>query len=466
MIQNLAACGIQVIPTYAPASWWFGDTTGLARRDFELGAFAWVGQVEPAGRTLYACDQVPLPSNNWEGQNYMGWCNEKADTGIKNAVNTLIKDERVKWFTDVQAAYTEDVPAIPLFNRTETYAAVADLEGFAPTEGEEYFTWNVGEWARPGQDTIVLGFTQEPATLYWVEDAAVTHNVLVMLGANTKRNTTLNWDFQPYQMADLPTIESGKTVNADVEVKAGDKVLDASGTLVELAAGMSVINAAGETVEFTGDPIMMKQMTVNFEFRPDLKWPDGEPLKQADLELSWAVKCDPEGGATSFTWCDQTASVAFTDTVFTRTAVPGEQDPLYMHLTDFPIFPAHRVTADGRTLADIPAKEYLTLPETTETPWGFGPYMITEWVKGEKMVLEAHPYWFGGTPKSPNMVITVVSAENAEAQLLAGQVDTLDSTTLAGVTETLDAAADEGKIIIVVNAGGTWEHIDFNMFLK
>ena len=61
--------------------------------------------------------------------------------------------------------YTEDVPAIPLFNRTETYASVAGMEGFAPTEGEEYFTYNVGEWAIPGSDTVVLGFTQEPATL-------------------------------------------------------------------------------------------------------------------------------------------------------------------------------------------------------------------------------------------------------------------------------------------------------------
>jgi ABC-type transport system substrate-binding protein len=464
--QQMANCGIQVLRLHAPASWWFGDTTGLARRDFELGAYAWVGQVDPGGRTLWACDQIPTPSNGWTGQNYMGWCNPKADTGIKNAVNTLIQDERVKWYTDLQAAYTEDVPAIPLFNRTETYAAVAGMEGFAPTEGEEYFTWNVGDWAIPGSDTVVLGFTQEPATLYWVEDAAVAHNVLVMLGANTKQNTTLNWNFQPYHMASLPTIESGESTNADVEVKAGDKVLDADGNLVELAAGMKVINAAGETVEFTGDPVMMKQLTVNFTFRDDLKWPDGEPLKQEDLELSWKIKCDKEGGATSFTTCDQTASTAFDGLVFTRTAVPGEQDPLYFHLTDFPVFPAHRVTSDGRTLGEIPAKEYLTLPETTETPWGFGPYMVKEWVKGEKIVLEAHPYWFGGTPKSPNMVISIVTPENAEAQLLGGQVDTLDSTTLAGVTETLDAAAKEGKIVLIVNAGATWEHIDMNMFLK
>jgi peptide/nickel transport system substrate-binding protein len=465
--QQMANCGIQIVRLHAPASWWFGDTTGLARRDFEIGAYAWVGQVDPSGRTLWACDQIPLPENGWTGQNYMGWCNPKADTGIKNATNTLIQDERKKWYTDVQAAYTEDVPAIPLFNRTETFAANAKLEGFAPTEGEEYYSYNAGDWVLPGSDTVIVGYTQEPATLYWVEDAAVAHQVLTLLGANSsKHQTTLNWDFQPYHLVENPTLESGKATNAEVEVKAGDKVMDADGTLVELAAGMKVINAAGETVEFTGDPIMMKQMTVNFEFRPDLKWPDGEALKQEDLELGWKVKCDKESGATTFTFCDQTASTSFNGLVFTRTGVPGEQDPLYFHLTDFPIFPAHRVLADGRKLGDVAPKEMLTLPETTETPWGFGPYMVKEWVKGEKIVLEAHPYWYGGTPKSPNLVVSIITPENAEAQLLGGQVDILDSTTLTGVTETLDAASKEGKVTLVVNPSATWEHADFNMFLK
>ncbi len=48
----MADCGIQILRLHAPASWWFGDTTGLARRDFELGAYAWVGQVDPGGQTL------------------------------------------------------------------------------------------------------------------------------------------------------------------------------------------------------------------------------------------------------------------------------------------------------------------------------------------------------------------------------------------------------------------------------
>src|SRR3972149_6647638 len=65
MEQNLADCGIQMVRLHAPGSWWFGDTTGLARRDYEMGAFAWVGQSDPGGQTLHACDQIPFPENGW-----------------------------------------------------------------------------------------------------------------------------------------------------------------------------------------------------------------------------------------------------------------------------------------------------------------------------------------------------------------------------------------------------------------
>ena len=142
MIQNLADCGIQIIPTYAPASWWFGDTTGLARRDFELGAFAWVGQADPGGRTLYACDQIPLPSNNWEGQNYMGWCNETASDAIVKANNTLIRDDRIAAYNTVQQEFAKDVVSIPVFQRAEAEAWSANLDGIR-ADPTEYATTNL-----------------------------------------------------------------------------------------------------------------------------------------------------------------------------------------------------------------------------------------------------------------------------------------------------------------------------------
>lgn len=469
--KQMANCGIRILRFHVPASWWFGDTTGLSRRDFELGAFAWVGEADPGGQTLWACDQIPLPSNGWVGQNYMGWCNEKASSAIKLANNSLLQDERKAAYTIVQQEYTKDVPAIPLFNRTDTYAYSPTLVNFEPKPGYAYYMYNAHLWEKPGSDTIVLGFTQEPATLYTLVESAfvaVAANYFIADGFATSNDYTWEAKLQD----GLSTLESGLAVNNDVEVKAGDKVVDAAGEIVELANGVKVKDASGNEVEFNGTPVKMKQMVVTYKFIPGITWSDGKPLVKADFELGYKTACDRENGATSFITCDRTQSITFdSDTAYTVTWLPGVQDGSSYFLAPYGASPSHQVIESegpykGKTLAEVPAKDWPTLPEIAEKPLGFGPYVLKEWVKGEKMVFEANPYYVLGAPKTPNIVISFITAENAEAQLIAGGVDILDSTTLVGVTETLSKAAQEGKITLLVNPSATWEHIDFSLFIK
>lgn len=457
-IQQMADCGINVVATYAPASWWFGDTTGLARRDFEMGAFAWVGEADPGGQTLYACDQIPTPATGWEGQNYMGWCNEAASAAIKNANNTLVQDDRIGFYRDFQAEFTKDIPSIPLFNRTETLATTAGMTGFAPTPGEPYYTYNVYDWELPGSDTIVMGFPQEPASLFvLVEDAYVANVAYTLIRPNLE--TSLNYEFQAALIKELPTIESGLTSNNDVEVAEGAKVVDANGDVVDLAAGVTVINAAGETVEYTGGPITMKQLVSNFELIDGLTWEDGTPVSQADLELGYSIDCNPESGATSFILCDKTQEVTFDGTSWTYTWLPGNQDPLYFNSGLLSLYPAH-------VLGDVPAAEWATNPLVAESPLAYGPYKIVEWVKGERMVFEANEFWAGPPVKTPNIVIQIITPESQEALLLGGEIDTLGSEAIVSPSETLAAAATEGKITLHVGPSATWEHIDLSLFIR
>jgi len=465
---QMANCGIRILRLHVPAPWWFGDTTGLSRRDFELGAYAWTGQADPGGQTLYACDQIPLPENAWVGQNYMGWCNEVADRAIKAANNTLIKEERIAEYTTFQQQFTQDLPSLPLFNRTDTYAINPQLVGFEPRPGQAFVSYNAHEWEIPGRDTIVFGYTQEPASMFTLVESGKTVGIASGMVQGFAW-TSLDYDFAPSMLKQLPTLENGLAQNVDVEVKEGDKVLDATGKEVELTAGVKVKNAAGEIVEFTGQPITMKQLVTRFEFHENLTWSDGTPVSQADYELKWKIDCDKTSGATSFITCDRTAKLEFFDNGYVQTAIPGAQSPIYFTNLDNngqpDIYPAHLVLSDGRKLADVPAAEWATLPEIAEKPLGAGPYMVKEWVKGEKMVLEANPYFYLGAPKTKTIVLSFITAENAEPQLIGGQVDILDDSTLAGVTETLNNAANEGQIRLIVDASATWEHIDFNLFL-
>jgi ABC-type transport system substrate-binding protein len=120
----------------------------------------------------------------------------------------------------------------------------------------------------------------------------------------------------------------------------------------------------------------------------------------------------------------------------------------------------------GKTLAEVPAKDWLTLPEIAEKPIGIGPYMIESWEKGQQINYVANPYWVGPAVKTPKLVIRFVTAENAEAQLLSGEVDLLGSETLAGLTESLVKAEAEGTVKNYVVSGATWEHIDINMWIR
>lgn len=466
-IQQMAACGIQIIPTYAPGAWWFGSSTGLRRRDFELGAYAWVGETDPGGQTLYSCNQIPLPSNNWNGQNYMGWCNETASAAINAANNTLDREERIRQYAIFQQEFTKDMVSLPVFNRTEAAAAANRVQGFAPNP-TEYYTANIEEWTVTDGDTVVLGFTQEPASLWGtIESSAVQQTAAYLLTALA--NTTYDYDYQAKNLTELPTIESGGATNTEVEVNAGDMVWTTAGEAVELADGVEVINSAGETVTFDGSAITMNQLAVTFEYVDGITWEDGEPLKQADFELAYSIDCDPESGAVSLTLCESIEGVEFaSDTSYTITYHPGAQWPEYF-VQALGAYPSHQVLADGRTLADVPAAEWATLPEIVEDPLSNGPYVLDSWEKGQSMTFTANPNYVGGAPAVQTVVIKFIADTNqAVAQLLTGEVDVLGTETLgagAEVQTVLDAAA-AGDVQAFTIASPTWEHIDFNLFVE
>ena len=465
-------CGITISRTHAPASWWFGDTTGLARRDYELGAFAWVGSADPGGISLYACNQIPLPSNNWEGQNGMGWCNETASKAVIAANNTLDRAERIKQYAIVQQEFSKDMVSLPLFNRVEAAAANKKLMNFKPNPTETY-TYNIEEWELPGKDTAVLGFTQEPASLYTlVESAAVATTAAGLLSA--KMVTSLDYDYQAVGFTKLPKLGDGAT-NADVDVKAGDMVWNTSGEAVALAADVEVTDAAGVTAKWDGSsPLKLKQLTVSFEMKPGMKWQDGSPVTKADYELGQKTTCDKESGATSFTFCESVQTFTQeSDTKQTLVFLPGVQWPTF-YTGGFGAAPSKQpIESDGpykgKTLADVPAKDWPTLPEVAEKPWSNGPYKITGWEKGQKMTFEANENYYGTAPKIKKIVIQFYADTNAAvAALLTGNVDVLGTETLgagAEVQTVVDAAA-KGKVQVVTLASPTWEHIDFNMFVK
>ncbi|MFZ5809701.1 MAG: ABC transporter substrate-binding protein [Chloroflexota bacterium] len=464
-------CGIEILRLHAPGSWWFGSSTGLRRRDFELGAFAWVGETDPKGQTLYACNQIPTPENGWAGQNYMGWCNQVASDAINAANNSLIREERIAAYKTFQIEFAKDMVSLPVFQRAEGNAATKALVNFKPS-ATEYYSWNSYEWERTdGGDTLVLALSQEPATMWTLIESAAVQRVVAWLVAE-QAYSQVDYDFQP-RLAELSTVESGLAVNNDVEVKEGDPVVDYAGTptdaegnLLTLTPGLKIKTADGQEVEYSGGTVKMKQLVVTYKWQPNLKWSDGEPVKKADFELAYKIDCDPAAGAVDYSTCQSIQSVDFTsDNEYVVTFKPGYQNSLYF-LPPIGIYPSHQVLSDGRKLADVPVTEWGALPEIAETPLGVGPYILKSWEKGVKMELEENPYYWKGPLKIKKIIVVFIpDTQQAVAQLLTGDVDVIGSETLGAGPEVQTVLDNQDKLQVLIEASATWEHIDFNLWL-
>ncbi len=456
-----------------PGSWWFGSSTGLRHRDFELGAYAWVGETDPKGQTLYACNQIPLPDNGWAGQNYMGWCNQTASDAINAANNSLIREERIAQYKTFQIEFAKDMVSLPVFQRAEGNAAVKAMENFKPGP-TEYYSWNSYEWGRTdGGDTLVLALSQEPSSMYTVVESAAVQRVVNWLVAE-QAYSQVDYDFQP-RLAELSTVESGLAVNNEVDVKEGDPVVDFSGTptdadgnLLTLVPGLKVAAADGSVVEFASGTVKMKQLVVTYKWQPNLTWSDGTPVSKADFELGYKNDCDPASGAVDYSICQSIQSVDFTsDNEYVVTYKPGYQAALYF-LPPIGIYPSHQVLSDGRKLADVPTTEWASLPEIAELPLGVGPYVLKSWEKGVKMVLEVNPYYWKGadTLKIKNITVVFIQDTNqAVAQLLTGDVDVIGSETLGAGPEVQTVLDNQDKLQVLIEPSATWEHIDMNLFV-
>ena len=480
--KQMADCGIVLQPSYIPGTIWFGAASGLVRRDFDLGAYAWVGQADPGGTTLYACDQIPNPGSNWAGQNYMGWCNKKASDAIRAANNTLSNDERKKQYAIVQEEFSKDMISLPVFQRNETAGYNKNLKGIK-FNTTEYYTASADQWELPGKDTVVIALTQEPASMYTAAESAAVQRIAARLVFGVSY-TQYDYSYQPVTYADdkLPTIENGGTKKNDGELKDGMRIVAADGSvydfkggkLVDLkgkdSASLKVIDSSGATVDAKAG-VKMPQLVVTAKSKA-LVWSDGEKVKKADNELGYKIDCDKAGGRVSYDICDRTAKVEFTDDLTTiYSFVPGYLDPTYFLTGVFGAYPSHQVIKskgpyEGKKLADVAAKDFGTLPEIAETPLGTGPYIMTKWEKGQRMIFEANKNYFKGEPKVKRIIIQFFGDTNgAVAALLAGTVDVVGSETLGAGAEakTVFDAAKAGKVASENIASATWEHIDFNL---
>ena len=139
--------GIGVTIRNEPARVFFGQTVS-ERRFTGMAMFAWLSSPENLPRTVLHSSHIPTPENNWAGQNYTGYDNPEMDALIEAAEVELDPEARRALWQRIQAIYAEDLPALPLYFRSQAFVLPTWLEGVVPTGNQSSTTLWVEQWRR------------------------------------------------------------------------------------------------------------------------------------------------------------------------------------------------------------------------------------------------------------------------------------------------------------------------------
>ncbi|MCI9657437.1 MAG: ABC transporter substrate-binding protein [Lachnospiraceae bacterium] len=143
-------------------------------------------------------------------------------------------------------------------------------------------------------------------------------------------------------------------------------------------------------------------MTWTVTIREDVKFTDGEPLTAEDVAFTYNTVKE-NSSVNDFTMLKEAVAVDG-KTVEFRMERPYSIWPYSMAIVG--IVPEH---AYG--------------PDYGEHPVGSGRYIMKQWDKGQQIIFEANPDYYGEAPKMKKVTVLFMDEDAAYAASLAGQVD-------------------------------------------
>lgn len=139
--------GIEVNSKNEPARVFFGETT--KKRNFDsMALFAWVSSPESSQKSTFSSKNIPTAKNGMSGQNYMGWVNKKVDQDLEDLDIEFDPAKRLTLVHGILKAYTDEVPVLPLYYRSDVAVIPAQMKGYKLTghqfpETSEIEKWNL-----------------------------------------------------------------------------------------------------------------------------------------------------------------------------------------------------------------------------------------------------------------------------------------------------------------------------------
>lgn len=143
-------------------------------------------------------------------------------------------------------------------------------------------------------------------------------------------------------------------------------------------------------------------MTWTVVIREDVKFTDGEPLTAEDVV---------------FTYNTVKENSSVNDFTMLKEAVAVDEKTVEFHMErPYSIWPYSMAI-----VGIVPEHAYG--PDYGEHPIGSGRYIMKQWDKGQQIIFEANPDYYGEAPKMKKVTVLFMDEDAAYAASLAGQVD-------------------------------------------
>lgn len=173
MIPEFQKAGFKVRADNADAATVFQKR--LPALDYDLAMYINTAQPDPTVTGIMACDQIPTPANNNQGQNNSGYCNEEASKLMVTSDRELDQAKRVDEIHQIGKFLVDDAAMLPLYQFPNIAAWRTDkLDGPIDADAGNYRAFNNSSytWVPKSGDQITVGAEQWPDCINPVTECA------------------------------------------------------------------------------------------------------------------------------------------------------------------------------------------------------------------------------------------------------------------------------------------------------
>jgi peptide/nickel transport system substrate-binding protein len=166
-------------------------------------------------------------------------------------------------------------------------------------------------------------------------------------------------------------------------------------------------------------------LTITFHLREGVTWHDGAPFTSADVLFTYQMYIDPEVPTSYAEDFLQVASAEAPDALTFRVTYDQPYAPALESWSTL-VHPKHLLAGQDVTKSPL-----------SRAPIGTGPFKLTGWDPGEKVVLESNPDYFEGQPYIRRVVYRVIPDPSTQfLELLSGGLDYMGLTPIQYSTQT------------------------------